>query len=603
MSWPSILPQGQAADMRLYEVSQQLRSMQLVQAEQSRRLDEQGYRIHQLEMKDLAGQKLETQRYIWGPGNVGDPSGSRGLNGLGFEVFPSPSKERQVKLERSEKTSVKSMFLENRNAIEEELDSLLFSPTMAPKEPTEETTTEDTSEQVPINVPPCANYFPYVLAVQCSIGGRNELPPTSESELITAQINTSVHASFIDSSLVHHLGVQHKVRNRRPSRFRTSGNPRPRVLLPVFIPVDPSQLSPNSPCAEIQIDFVVVSTHDMPIHEHQKIGSVEIGSQALFIHGIDVLFSSRNLRISNLSIPLSQVAPRDQKRLLSSVALSHGPGPSAQSSWERLRRKTEDTNETWENEPTLLRDKSTNSSISSTSYQPTTAITSPSMTDVDPIKELESELLNPPSPTTGAFASALQFIPSSVVGKPSPQPKAEDLPDTKPQTAEVESKDMSRSQSRTSQLGDEDPIPDREEPLTLPAIPSRKSSLVDFPQPHHSSPRFTSPIDEANEPDLPRLPSTLIDKVVQRKSSSTWPRSLGKKVAPWTSIESTKTTILNPTFEDPIPPPRKMKVLKPARSLRGDNGDQEFNNGEEKGQSQVNATTKNLGGGAFHWIK
>jgi len=96
MSWPSLLTQGQSTDMRLYELSQQLRSMQLIQAEQSRRLDEQGYRIHQLEMKDLAGQQLESQRHIWGVGNIGDPScGARGLNGLGFDVFSPSIKDKE----------------------------------------------------------------------------------------------------------------------------------------------------------------------------------------------------------------------------------------------------------------------------------------------------------------------------------------------------------------------------------------------------------------------------------------------------------------------------------------------------------------------------
>lgn len=466
--------------------------------------------------------------------------------------------------------------------IETELDNLLLSPTLTTKEPIEETTTEETSEQAPMNTPTCANYFPYILAVQCSIGGRNELPPTSESEIITAQINTSVHASFIDNSLIHHLGIQHKIRNRRSSRFRTgSTNPRPRILLPVYIPVDPSQLSPDSPYAKIQIDFVVVSTHDMPLHEHQKLASVEIGSQALFMHGVDVLFSSRSLKVSGLTIPLPQIAPRDQKKLLSSIALSHGP--TAQASWERLRRKTEESGETWEHEPSLLRDKSTNSSISSTSYQPsTTTVTSPSMTEIDPTKE-EPEGLPTPSPTTGVFTSALQFIPSSVVAKPIP---------TKPEDPEKQSPiTMSRSHSRTSHTSrTEDPI-DPEEPLTLPAIPSRKSSLMDFPPP--PSPNTEDHLDA----DLPRMPSTLLDKVVQRKSSSTWPRSLGKKVAPWTSVESTKTTILNGSFEEsgPMPPQRRMKVLKPARSVR-----EEQEQSEEK---SVQNGTKNVGGGAFHWMK
>src|SRR5579862_2384541 len=219
MSWSSTLPQGQSTDMRLYELTQQLRAMQLVQAEQSRRLDEQGYRIHQLEMKDLAGQKLETQRYIWGPGIVGESS--RGLSGLGFEVF-SPSKEKEeIKFAGDEKIIAKGYIpsFETKltrdygsgNAIETEVDTLLLSPTLAPKESNEESKTEETSEQGPLQIPSCNNYFPYILAVQCAVGGRNDQPPTTEADLIYAQINTSVHASFIDSALVHHLGMQHKI--------------------------------------------------------------------------------------------------------------------------------------------------------------------------------------------------------------------------------------------------------------------------------------------------------------------------------------------------------------------------------------------------------
>jgi len=474
-------------------------------------------------------------------------------------------------------------------------------------------TTEDTSEQLPVNTPACTNHFPYVLAIQCSIGGRHDTPPTTEADLVIAQINTSVHASFIDSALVHHLGMQHKIRNRRPARFRAPGNPRPRILLPVYLPVDSSQLCSESACARIQVDFVVVSTHDMPIHEHQKLVSVEFGTQALFLHGVDILTSSRSLRVSGLTIQLPQIAPRDQKRLLSSIALAYGP--SAQPSWERLRRKTEETNDTWESEQTLLRDKSTNSSISSTSYQPTTALTSPSLTEVDPTKETDVPIstdtnIPTPSPTTGPLSSALQFIPSSVVAKPSSTTtKQEDTPDWKP----CKQTDMSRSQSRTSQTSrPEDPYPDRmEEPLTLPSIPSRKSSLVEYPAP----PSPSMDTDLVNDDHHPRLPSALLDRAVQRKPSSTWPRSLGKKVAPWTNVETTKTSILTPQFESDgsvPPPPRKMKILKPARSgIRQTDWDDNSQGpspgiGRDDdvgagGKSGIGA--KNLGGGAFHWMK
>jgi hypothetical protein len=75
-------------DMKMYEMMEHVRSMQIVQAEQSRRLDEQSYRIQQLEIKDMQSSRLENQRYLWGPGAVGSTS-SRSLPGLGFEIFPS----------------------------------------------------------------------------------------------------------------------------------------------------------------------------------------------------------------------------------------------------------------------------------------------------------------------------------------------------------------------------------------------------------------------------------------------------------------------------------------------------------------------------------
>ena len=84
---------SQPMDMKMYELTEHLRSMQIVQAEQSRRLDEQSYRIHQLEMKDFQTSRLESQRYLWGPGAVGSTPPVKSLTGLGFEVF-STGKEK-----------------------------------------------------------------------------------------------------------------------------------------------------------------------------------------------------------------------------------------------------------------------------------------------------------------------------------------------------------------------------------------------------------------------------------------------------------------------------------------------------------------------------
>jgi len=84
----------------MYELTEHLRSMQIVQAEQSRRLDEQSYRIHQLEMKDFQTNRLESQRYLWGPGAVGSSSTTtatttvKPLTGLGFEVFSGGGKDK-----------------------------------------------------------------------------------------------------------------------------------------------------------------------------------------------------------------------------------------------------------------------------------------------------------------------------------------------------------------------------------------------------------------------------------------------------------------------------------------------------------------------------
>src|SRR5277367_4575147 len=100
MAWPGLpssslppppsISTSQPMDMKMYELTEHLRSMQIVQAEQSRRLDEQSYRIHQLEMKDFQTNRLESQRYLWGPGAVGSSNTSttvKPLTGLGFEVF------------------------------------------------------------------------------------------------------------------------------------------------------------------------------------------------------------------------------------------------------------------------------------------------------------------------------------------------------------------------------------------------------------------------------------------------------------------------------------------------------------------------------------
>ena len=108
MAWPGIpsnpiLPTPSSMEMKMYELTEHVRSMQIVQAEQSRRLDEQSYRLHQLEMKDLLTNRFENQRYLWGPGAVGDngPS-SKTLTGLGFEVFSGAGRENRHEEKRIE---------------------------------------------------------------------------------------------------------------------------------------------------------------------------------------------------------------------------------------------------------------------------------------------------------------------------------------------------------------------------------------------------------------------------------------------------------------------------------------------------------------------
>lgn len=495
--------------------------------------------------------------------------------------------------------------------------------------------------------------------------------------MIMAQINTAVHASFIDSALVHQLGVSHKIRNKRPTRYqmRFTGSPRPRILLPVYFPIDPSRAAsaPESQVPKVHIDFVVVSTLDMPPNEHQRLASLEIGSQALFLHGIDILFSSRSLCIGGLRVPVPQLAPRDQKRLLSSIALATTHVvQTPQHSWDRLRRqKSEEHEPVWDTEQALLRDTSTNSSFSSNSaYQPTTALTSPAITENDPLKGRDAPSLEPEkaglpaSPHTETFSAALSFIPSSVVAKPS-NSNVSDQNRSRNGDPTISPKssfrlDRSKSRSNQSELTlpkckpvDEDGTRSRSDSLHLenlptpvdtitdgrlsPAlelnpIPPRKSSLADPQQTPSRSSSLAEPTTPHDFPDfdLPRLPATLVDKVVQRKASSTWPRSLGKKVAPWTSVDATKTSILGTTFDQDIPPapPRKMKILKPARSTYSprteghinttdsttalecgdtpkteikDMARAESKETEEQAKNQLAA--KNVGGGAFHWMK
>jgi len=95
--------------MKLFELTEHLRSMQIVQAEQSRRLDEQASRLHQLEMKDLQSNRFESQRHLWGAvgtsTSLGPASGRNVLAGLGFDVF-SP-----VRGEVKEKASSDALHL------------------------------------------------------------------------------------------------------------------------------------------------------------------------------------------------------------------------------------------------------------------------------------------------------------------------------------------------------------------------------------------------------------------------------------------------------------------------------------------------------------
>ena len=141
MAWPGIpntasiaagplSPATVSMDMKMYEMIEHLRTVQIVQAEQSRRLDDQAYRLHQLEARENninARERLESQRYLWGPGAVGSVLGrpgtlgtpairmgiglgggtngasGRGLNGLpglGFEVFASSPQGREKNKEQ-----------------------------------------------------------------------------------------------------------------------------------------------------------------------------------------------------------------------------------------------------------------------------------------------------------------------------------------------------------------------------------------------------------------------------------------------------------------------------------------------------------------------
>jgi hypothetical protein len=121
-------------DMKMYEMMEHLRTVQIVQAEQSRRLDDQAYRLNQLEMTNNSNSyaqanRFESQRYLWGPGAIGGSIGGSlagtpaigtgmglgmglgtagsssrglaGLPGLGFEVF-TPSSPRKEKHQGTE---------------------------------------------------------------------------------------------------------------------------------------------------------------------------------------------------------------------------------------------------------------------------------------------------------------------------------------------------------------------------------------------------------------------------------------------------------------------------------------------------------------------
>src|ERR1700737_3369300 len=137
MAWPGV-PSGTLPppplDKKTYEIMEHLRSMQNVQAEQSRRLDEQAYRLHQLEIKDIQSNRFENQRYLWGPGAVGSLP-SKGLPGLGFEVFsPFEEKEKeQVQKESNDapltsgipiKTWLTVVNVRMENTIESDIDNL-----------------------------------------------------------------------------------------------------------------------------------------------------------------------------------------------------------------------------------------------------------------------------------------------------------------------------------------------------------------------------------------------------------------------------------------------------------------------------------------------
>jgi len=85
-------------------------------------------------------------------------------------------------------------------------------------------------------------------------------------------------------------------------------------------------------------------------------------------------------------------------------------------------------------------------------------------------------------------------------------------------------------------------------------------------------------------------------------------------------VDATKTSILGNAFAEdpPAPAPRRMKILKPVRSIArvdgpGDEGGEVFNvntgrdvkmevkdKDDDHGKSQ---SAKNVGGGAFHWMK
>lgn len=173
MAWPGIpnttsiaagplSPPTPSMDMKMYEMMEHLRTVQIVQAEQSRRLDDQAYRLHQLEARDnnntaqINRERLESQRYLWGPGAVGSILGTTGtlgtpaigmgigsgggtngvsgrglsgLPGLGFEVFASSPQGKEKKQDRGMEIQVAADELHEFNGHSEIVNGNgIFSP-------------------------------------------------------------------------------------------------------------------------------------------------------------------------------------------------------------------------------------------------------------------------------------------------------------------------------------------------------------------------------------------------------------------------------------------------------------------------------------------